>query len=86
MNRTNRSGILKAGPIGGYNQDGKYLIDARFNKENLIHRIQEIAKKKRQISLYNRDVRSFIKFFLPKYNNVYKWIKSRTTRWTNGKF
>ena len=74
LNRTNRSGILKAGPIGGYNQDGKYLIDARFKKENLIHRIQEIAKKKRQISLYNRDVRSFIKFFLPKYNNVFLYL------------
>lgn len=74
LNRTNRSGILKAGPIGGYNQDGKYLIDVRFNKENLIHRIQEIAKKKRQISLYNRDVRSFIKFFLPKYNNVFLYL------------
>ena len=41
LNRTNRSGILKAGPIGGYNQTGNYLIDARFNKQNLIKRIEE---------------------------------------------
>ena len=50
------------------------MIDARFNKENLIHRIQEIAKRKRQISLYNRDVRSFVKLFLPKYNNVFLYL------------
>ena len=36
LNRTNRSGILKAGPIGGYDQKGNYPISARFNKENLI--------------------------------------------------
>ena len=33
LNRTNRSGILSAGPIGGHNQTGNYLIDARFNKK-----------------------------------------------------
>ena len=36
LNRTNRSGIIKGGPIGGINQNGKYLIDCRFNKKNLI--------------------------------------------------
>lgn len=42
LNRTNRSGILSAGPIGGYDQTGNYLIDVRFNKENLIHRISQL--------------------------------------------
>lgn len=74
LNRTNRSGILKAGPIGGYNQNGNYLIDARFNKENLIQRIREIAKKKKQISLYNKDIRSFFKIYLPKYENVFLYL------------
>jgi DNA adenine methylase len=32
LNRCNRSGILSAGPIGGYNQRGKWKIDCRFNK------------------------------------------------------
>ena len=35
LNRCNRSGILKAGPIGGKKQDGKYKIDCRFNKDKL---------------------------------------------------
>lgn len=74
LNRTNRSGILKAGPIGGFNQNGNYLIDARFNKENLIQRIYAIAEKKNQISLFNKDIRSFFKFYLPKYKNVFLYL------------
>ena len=55
LNRTNRSGIINAGVIGGVNQDGNYLMDCRFNKENLIDRIKNIANKKKQIKLYNLD-------------------------------
>lgn len=60
LNRTNRSGILSAGPIGGYEQTGNYLIDARFNKENLIYRISQIASHRKNIKIYNKDIRSFI--------------------------
>ena len=60
LNRTNRSGILAAGPIGGYNQTGNYLIDARYNKESLVERIEKIAKHKTHIHLYNKDIESFI--------------------------
>ena len=60
LNRTNRSGILSAGPIGGYNQYGNYSIDARFNKDNLIHKILQISKYRQNIKIYNKDVRSFI--------------------------
>ena len=60
LNRTNRSGILTAGPIGGYNQTGSYHIDVRFNKENLIHRISQIASHRKSIKIYNKDIRSFI--------------------------
>ena len=61
LNRTNRSGIIKGGPIGGYSQSGKYKIDCRFNKEQLICRIQKIAKYKKKINLYNMDAEVFIK-------------------------
>ena len=44
LNRTNRSGILDAGPIGGYDQSGTYKIDCRFNKEVLIKKISKIAE------------------------------------------
>jgi len=68
LNRTNRSGILNAGPIGGYEQNGTYLIDARFNKETLIDRIKKIAAYKKNIYVYNKEIRSFIKQIIPRYN------------------
>lgn len=55
LNRTNRSGIIKAGVIGGYKQEGVYKLDCRFNKENLIERIRKIAGIKNKIDLYNDD-------------------------------
>lgn len=55
LNRTNRSGILKGGVIGGKNQDGNYRLDARYNKENLAKRIEKIGKYKDQIKVYNYD-------------------------------
>lgn len=55
LNRTNRSGILKAGIIGGYSQIGNYKMDARFNKEDLIKRIQRIADYTNRIQVSNKD-------------------------------
>lgn len=67
LNRTNRSGIIKGGVIGGVEQKGKWLMDARFNKEDMIKRILRIAQKRENIHLYNKDVDSFVKNYLPKY-------------------
>jgi DNA adenine methylase len=55
LNRTNRSGILNAGMIGGNNQTGEWKIDARYNKDELIGRIKKIALYKKHITLYNQD-------------------------------
>lgn len=55
LNRTNRSGIIIAGVMGGIKQEGNYLMDCRFNKVDLINRIKAIAKKKKQIRLYKKD-------------------------------
>ncbi len=67
LNRTNRSGILSAGPIGGYGQTGNYSMDARFNRKALVDRIQEIVKHRSQIMVYNKEIRCFIKDIIPKY-------------------
>lgn len=68
LNRTNRSGILSnAGPIGGFDQTGNYLMDARFNRQELARRVREIAKHRAKIHLYNKDIRSFLKNYMPKY-------------------
>lgn len=69
LNRTNRSGILKAGPIGGYDQTGNYKIDARYNKEKLAERIELIATKKSKIHIYNKDVCSFFTSYFSKYED-----------------
>ena len=69
MNRTNHSGIIKGGVIGGIEQNGEWKINARFNKEALINRITKIAQKKDSIKLYNKDFESFIINYLPKYEN-----------------
>lgn len=55
LNRTNRSGIIKGGVIGGNDQTGNYLIDARFNKADLIARIERIAEYADRIELHNED-------------------------------
>jgi len=61
LNRTNRSGILNGGVIGGKRQNGKWKMDARFNKETLIGRIKKIAMYKDRIELYNVDAVDLIK-------------------------
>ncbi|MEZ4807479.1 MAG: DNA adenine methylase [Flavobacteriales bacterium] len=70
LNRCNRGGILpKAGPIGGFEQTGNFLIDARFHKEHLIGRIQAIAEKREQISFENKDASDFICERLGQFRN-----------------
>jgi DNA adenine methylase len=60
LNRTNRSGILDGGPIGGFEQNGKWKIDARFNRMGLIDRIMKIACYKERISISNLEARLFL--------------------------
>lgn len=60
LNRTNRSGIIKGGIIGGLDQAGKYKMDVRFNRVNLAKRIGAIARRKDQISIYGMDARELI--------------------------
>lgn len=69
LNRTNRSGIIKGGVIGGLEQKGPWKLDARFNKEELIHRIENIAMYKDKIHVYNKDIESFINNYLPLYED-----------------
>ncbi len=61
LNRTTRSGILNSGPIGGLKQTGNYKIGVRFNKVDLIQRIENIALFRNRIMLYNMDAVEFLK-------------------------
>lgn len=60
LNRTNRSGILKGGIIGGHSQNGKYLIDARFNRKELEERLRRVARCSDRIELHSEDAKSFL--------------------------
>lgn len=61
LNRTNRSGIIEGGIIGGKGQNGNYKMDCRFNKEDLIKRVRSIANHKKNIHLYRLDALDLIK-------------------------
>lgn len=74
LNRTNRSGIISGGIIGGKSQSGKWKIDARFNKIGLIERIKRIADYKDRIEIYNFDACELLKKLkstLPKKTLIY---------------
>jgi len=60
LNRTNVSGVISGGPIGGLTQNGKYKIDARFNRAELIKRVEEIARFAHRITLTNQDGLHFL--------------------------
>lgn len=66
LNRCNRSGVLSGGVIGGLDQTGNYKMDARFNRVDLIQRIEAIALFKNQIKLTNTDAESYIINYIPK--------------------
>lgn len=55
LNRTNRSGVMNAGVIGGQLQGGKYRIDARFDRDTLAKRVQRIAARRDRIKVTNLD-------------------------------
>lgn len=60
LNRTNHSGILNGGPIGGLKQTGNYKIDARFNRADLAERIRILALYAERIEVTGEDGRSVI--------------------------
>lgn len=74
MNRTNRSGILKGGVIGGKDQAGCYKLDARFMKDQICARIERIGAHASAINVYEEDARALLirsHRFLPMKSLVY---------------
>lgn len=51
LNRTNTSGIINGGPLGGLSQKNVTQIYARFNKETLIQKIESIHQYRKNIRL-----------------------------------
>lgn len=74
LNRTNISGVIKGGVIGGQEQKGKFKIDARFNKQDLINRIKKIAGIQERISVSNLDGLSFINKLNRKREDIFIYL------------
>jgi len=74
LNRTNVSGVIKGGPIGGFEQKGKYKIDARFNKDDLIKRIERIDNFKHRIIVSNLDGLSFLRNLNKSTKNTFVYL------------
>lgn len=74
VNRTAHSGILKGGVIGGKAQTGTYKLDARFKKDVISSRIERIAARSGEITVYCEDAFHLLSRcteFLPEKSLIY---------------
>ena len=74
LNRTNVSGVLQGGVIGGQDQRGNYKINARFNKSDLLSKFRKINRFKKRIKIYNLDGKSLINEYASKDKNALIYI------------
>lgn len=71
LNRTNRSGIIESGgPIGGHSQNGKWKLDARFNRANQIRILESLSRFSDQVEVTNLDALQFIRRKIKSRKNV----------------
>jgi DNA adenine methylase len=64
LNRTNRSGILDARPIGGLRQSGPWRLDARYSSEQLISRIETLGRYRNRVTVEQRDGKDVLRDYL----------------------
>lgn len=74
LNRTNISGVIKGGVIGGQDQNGKYKMNARFNKSSLIEKIKKIARFQNRIYLSQQDGLEFIKTIEKRIPDIFIYL------------
>ena len=65
LSRTNRSGVITGGAIGGATEEkqesAKYKIDCRFKKEELLRRLRVISERREHIRVSNMDALDFLR-------------------------
>jgi DNA adenine methylase len=74
LNRTSRSGIIGGGIIGGKQQTGKWKIDARFAREDLIRRVRKIARHRNRITVTSNDAAAYLENQLPKIDKPFVYL------------
>ena len=75
LSRTNRSGVITGGAIGGATEErqktAKYKIDCRFNKIELLQRLRAVSERKAHIRVCNMDALDFLRTI---DNNVFVYL------------
>lgn len=72
LNRTNYSGVLSGGPIGGRKQESDYTLDCRYNRAELSKRIEKLGNYRNQVEIFNYDAIEFIeRIVLPRSNELF---------------
>jgi len=74
LNRTSRSGIIGGGMIGGKNQDGPWKLDARFNRNDLISRIEKIGRFRNRITLTGLDTADYLRTKLDEVDHPFVYL------------
>lgn len=85
FNRTNFSGIIGAGPIGGQRQSSPYKIDCRFNKVALVRQIRAAALLASKISIQFGDAISFLKRNAMKISSGFSFVYIDPPYYAQGK-
>lgn len=65
LNRTNRSGIIDGGVIGGRDQTGAWKLDARYNTDDLVRRVRKVARYRNRITLSRTDAAEYLQNVVP---------------------
>lgn len=72
LNRTNFSGVITGGPLGGIDQKSKYNLGCRMNKQHLIEQIRGLAQYKDSVEIYHYDAIKFMaKIVLPNQKKIF---------------
>jgi DNA adenine methylase len=74
LNRTNRSGIIGGGIIGGRKQTGKWKIDARWRPQDSIGRIKKVARFASRITLTGLDTAAYLETVVPSIETPFLYL------------
>lgn len=85
FNRTNFSGIIGAGPIGGLSQSSTYSIDCRFNKNKLIKQIQALSKLKDRVNVIFGDAIQYLSTHENTIGNGFSFVYIDPPYYSQGK-
>lgn len=85
FNRTNFSGIIGAGPIGGQAQSSAYKIDCRFNKTGLTRQIRAAALLAPRVSVHFGDALEFLRKNSAKISAGFSFVYIDPPYYTQGR-